>query len=208
MGTKIYTFVFLFFVLNMTMFSTCRKGGFDCANTVYTFQIGEQITPDKDSIRVGDTLVLKMTAPTNLTDMQSGRTISYGNAENLGNIVTFLRLFPMNQSYGAMKNFTLSVIKGRTVNTVAEQGQLEVLFSEENEKYVFDLLIVPRDTGRYAITIGNAANVYRKNDKCTKASFEIDFQNTDQHFYFLQLWRPDLTLDERGKRKVYYFKVI
>ena len=69
------------------------------------------------------------------------------------------------------------------------------------------MAIIAEDTGRYVVTIGNAANVYRKNDQCTKAGFTINFEATDQHFYLLKLWRPDLILDDQGKTKVYYFKV-
>lgn len=67
--------------------------------------------------------------------------------------------------------------------------------------------MIPKDTGRYVITISDAVNVYRKNDKCTKASFSINFSQTNQHFYLLNEWRPDLILDDNGKRHVYYFKV-
>ncbi len=82
-----------------------------------------------------------------------------------------------------------------------------MIFNEENGNYVFKLSVIAKDTGKYVLTISNAANVYRENDKCTKAAFTINFASTNQHFYFLQQWRPDLTLNEAGKTKVYYFKV-
>lgn len=207
MATKIYTVAILLITAMTSTFSTCKKGGLGCANTVYTFQIGERIAPDKDSINIGDTIFLKVSASTSQPDLQTGSTINYRNASNLGNVITFLKFLPSNQSAGAVNNFNLSIMKGSHVNSIDPLSQLEVLFYEANGYYSFDLAIVPKDTGRYVITIGDAANVYRTNDKCTKASFVINFENTNQHFYLLNLWRPDLILDDQGKKKVYYFKV-
>lgn len=190
-----------------SIFGTCKKGGLGCADTVYSFQISENVTPDKDSIQIGDTIFLNVNVPTKLNDLQSGNLVDYSNAGNLGNVVSLLRFLPANEYRGAISNFNLIILKGTEVNSIDPLSQKDVLFGEENGFYKFSMAVIPKDTGRYVLTIGNAANVYRKNDKCTKASFTIDFQSTNQHFYFLQLWRPDLILDEKGKKKVYYFKV-
>lgn len=188
-------------------FSTCKKGGLGCANTVYNFNISEKIIPDKDSIRTGDTLFLKVTASSNLLDLKTNTVIDYSNAENLGNVVTLLRFGPVNTDAGAINNFNFVLEKGREVKAADPLSQIDVLFDESNGAYIFSLAIIAKDTGRYALTIGDAANVFRRNDKCTKANFNINFAETNQHFYLLNKWRPDLTLDNNGKRHVYYFKV-
>lgn len=187
-------------------FSTCKKGGLGCANSVYSFQLGESITPDKDSIRIGDTIFLNVNTSTKLTDLQTGALVEYNNTSNLGNVVTLLRFLTVN-TQGAVNNFSLVLLKGTEVSAVDPLSQKDVLFVEENGNYKFNLAIIAKDTGRYAITIGNATNVFRKNDNCTKASFAINFEATNQHFYLLHLWRPDLILDDQSKTKVYYFKV-
>ncbi|MEO8853370.1 MAG: hypothetical protein ABI359_06305 [Ginsengibacter sp.] len=206
MATKIYTIAILLLIAIATTFSTCKKGGLGCANTVYNFQIGETLFPDKDSIHVGDTLFLKVDASSMIRDLQSGRTIDYSNTSNLGNVITILK-FSGKETPGAIKDFSLSILKGSKVGSIDEASEEEVSFSEQNSHYMFLISAIPKDTGRYVITIGDAANVYRTNDKCTKASFAINFSETDQHFYLLNKWRPDLTLDDNGKRHVYYFKV-
>lgn len=207
MDTKYFSISLIFVIAMTSIFSTCKKGGLGCANTIYSFQIGESISPDKDSIRVGDTIFLNVNTPAKLNDIQSGSLIDYSNANNLGNVVTMLRFIPGNVFQGAINNFNLLTLKGSKVNSVDPLSQQEVLFGEENGNYKFSLAIIPKDTGRYVLTISNAANVYRKNDNCTKASFTINFESTNQHFYLLNLWRPDLILDDSGKKKVYYFKV-
>ncbi len=207
MLTKIFIVVILLITAMATIFSTCKKGGLGCANTVYNFQIGESVGPDKDSIRIGDTIFLAVNAPNKLIDLHTGALVDYSNASNLGNVVSIFKFLPGNNSPGAINNFQLVLLKGTEVSAVDPLSQKEVLFAEESGLYKFNLAIVAKDTGRYVLTIGNAANVSRKNDQCTKAGFTINFEATDQHFYFLYFWRPDLVLDDQGKTKVYYFKV-
>ena len=206
MATKIYTIAILLLIAMATTFSTCKKGGLGCANTVYNFQIGETITPDKDSIHIGDTLFLKVLTSSTLNDLHSGQLIDYSNTSNLGNVATILK-FTNSQTPGAINDFNLTILEGAKVGSIDPASEQEFSFAESYGNYYFLLSIVPKDTGRYVITIGDAANVYRKNDKCTKANFSIDFAQTSQHFYLLNEWRPDLTLDDNGKRHVYYFKV-
>jgi hypothetical protein len=76
-----------------------QKRGLGCANTVYNFQIGETIIPDKDSVHIGDTLFLKVFTSAALNEFQTGRLIDYSNTSNLGNVVTILR-FINNQVLG------------------------------------------------------------------------------------------------------------
>ncbi|MEO5907689.1 MAG: hypothetical protein ABIR50_03730 [Ginsengibacter sp.] len=204
---KIFTAAILLIIAMASIFSTCKKGGLGCANTVYNFQIFENVTPDKDSIHIKDTIFLKVNAPNQLSDLESGSKIDYSNASNLGNVVTLLRFLPANTVQGGMNNFKLILLKGTEVNAVDPLSQKDFLFAEENGYYKFNLAIIPKDTGKYVLTIGNAANVFRRNDPCSKAGFSINFEATDQHFYLLNLWRPDLILDDQGKTKVYYFKV-
>ncbi len=91
----------------------------------------------------------------------------------------------MSVTTGAINNFNLILLKGSEVNAVDPLSQKDVLFEENSGYYIFRLTIIAKDTGRYVITIGDAANVYRKNDNCTKANFLINFAQTNQHFYLL-----------------------
>jgi len=207
MSTKTFCIALILFIGFCSIYGTCKKGVLGCANTVYSFRINETIFPDRDSIRVGDTIYLNVNASTKLIDLQRNDTVQYDNTSNLGNVVTILKFLPDNKDGGAIQNFNLIVIKGTKVETIHPLSQQEVGFVEENGNYKFKMAIVAKDTGRYVITISNAANVYRKNDYCTKASFTINIDSTNQHFYLLNLWSPSDTLDEEGKKRVYYFKV-
>ncbi|MBS1610946.1 MAG: hypothetical protein JSS70_19765 [Bacteroidetes bacterium] len=165
--------------------------------------------PDKDSIHISDTIWLSVANSTTLQDISSGTSINFGGAKNLGTLITLLQFNNDNLIDGAINKFQLLLIEGSNYPNVTDPAsRREYIFTEQRDTYRFKLGIIPADTGRFVLTVSDAANVYRDNDKCTKAGFEIDYQNTNQHFYFLNIWRPDLVLDDLGKKKVYYFKVV
>ncbi len=112
MGIKTVNMITLLTILVTCTYSTCKKGGIGgCAETVYSFQIGETIIPDKDSIHVGDTLYLEVNTPSKLTDTQNRNVIDYSNTSNLGNVITLLRFTESDETLGAINNFNLFIIK-------------------------------------------------------------------------------------------------
>jgi hypothetical protein len=211
MATKILTIGILLFIAMTSTFSTCKKGGLGCANTIYNFQISAKAFPDKDSIRINDTLWIEINTPVSLTELASGNIVNYGGASNLGMALSF-DLFTGGSiddpgSSFAANNFDYYLETGNHVNNPFTERIREYLFIEENNKYHFKLGIIPKQLGTYTVAISNATNVYRKNDKCTKAAFEIDFANTNQHLYFYQNNRPGYEISDYEKKHMYCFKV-
>jgi hypothetical protein len=60
----------------------------------------------------------------------------------------------------------------------------EYIFKEETNRYTFRLGLIPKKQGIFRMGFSDAANVYRKNEGCTKAYFKILFKDTNQHLYF------------------------
>ena len=187
-----------------TIFSTCKKH-FGCAENVYSFQIGIKAYPDKDSIRIGDTIWIEINTPTQLKDIQSGRIINYSEAENLGSGISLAELIEKDSIKDAANDFSYILKKGISVDNPLINKVREFVFVEENNAFLFKIGVVPKKRGIYKMFVSNAANVYRKNDKCTKASFEINFENTNQHLYFNKIVLPYYNLPQGGG--VYLFKV-
>lgn len=185
--------------------NSCGKNGLGCANTTYNFQIGVKAYPDRDSIFVGDTLWLKINGPTSLKDIESNRIVDYSGAENLGSAIGFAKLISNNNAIDAANSFNYYLIKGVNVSNPYINKVREYLFSESNNKYVFQLGIIPKEKGGFKVFVGSSANVYRKNDKFTKAYFKINFEDTNQHLYFNKIIAPDVDL--QPGTGVYLFKV-
>lgn len=209
MAIRIKRYAIVLIIFTTMVNATCLKK-IDCTQSYNSFVLKMRAYPDTDSIAVGDTLWLELNEPTKLKDITTNQEVDYSGAANLGNVIGFLKFVPgINDSYGAVSNFKVITFEGQPGgNTINPLIDKEFLFKESNGFYKLKLAIIPLDTGRYVLNISNAANVYRRNDNCTKASFQINFDSTNQHFFYLQQWRPDLILDNVGKKKVFYFKVV
>jgi len=204
MGIK-YKFIGLLFLLIVVTTSfNCHK---ICIGTksVYSFDIGIKAFPDKDSMKVGDTLHLIVNSPVRLMDQRTNTEVNYKGAVNLGTVISFARLIDTNNAKVATGNFNYELKTGKTVKNANGDKFKEYLFEEIDQTYQFNLAIVPQKVGVYKLFVSNAANVFRKNDKCTKAGFDINFKNTDQHLYYNKIITPNMTLPIG--EGVYLFKV-
>lgn len=201
-GNKYYFIAILFFSCIAIFGFQCKKN-IDCRGNVYNFEIGIEARPDKDSINIGDTIWLTIDEPTTLKDVQTGRIVEYSNAANLGSAIGFHKLSATNQfTLGAAEQFNFKVVFGTEINNADATYLREYSFAQINNHYLFKLGVIPKQTGTFRLFFSNASSVYRKNDKCTKANFTLNFKQTDQHYY--------LSPTYQGGNLVggdYYFKV-
>lgn len=104
-------------------------------------------------------------------------------------------------------SFENILIMGSSVNSVNPQQLQEFLFEEKNGMYLFKVGVVSQKKGLFMIAPGDAANVYRKNDECTKANFSLTLKDTDQHLYLYEQSRPGYMPSEYERTHMYCFKV-
>lgn len=172
--------IFLFVIVLSATYATCKK---DCIKANYTFKLGVKATPNLDSVLVGDTIWLDINESNTLQNIETGTFINFSNATNLGSNIGFQEVLSATQFRNAVADFSYKLIYGiETANTNPSLFK-EYLFSEQNGRYLFRLGVIPARIGIYRLVFGNAANVVRSNSNCEKASFQIDFQQTNQHFY-------------------------
>ncbi len=205
MATKFLSISLLLAVAMISTFSTCKKGITGCAETVYSFQMDIKAYPDIDSIHTGDTLWLEVNSPATLQDNISNRLVNYSGAENLGTAIGFGQ-FKNDSTTVAANFFDYKLVLGIPINNPNINQIREYLFIQTNNNYAFKLGIVPKYKGTFSIGVSNAANVYRKSDNCTKASFVITFKDTKQHYY-LNPFIKSSNIDTLNPSGSYYFKV-
>jgi hypothetical protein len=186
-------------ILLSTIYATCKK---DCVMANYTFKLGVKAFPNLDSVFIGDTIWLDVNEPTTLRNIETGTLVSFNNATNLGSNIGFQEVLSATQFRNAANDFKFKIIFGIETANTNPQLFRDYLFAEQNGRYLFKLGIVPLVVGVYRLGFGNAANVVRNNSPCERASFQIDFQQTDQHFY---LYPGGAGTPPGGG--VYYFKV-
>lgn len=201
----------LIFISYLSIYSSCNKR-INCNATVYSFEATIRAFPDSDSLNMGDTIWLELICPARLRDAISGNMIDYSGAENFGTVIGCLEFTGgdiLNPGVvGAANDFDFKIIYGSLVSNPINPGtNKEFLFSEIQSTYKFKLGLIPKKTGIFAVSPGNAANVYRRNNSCDKAGFSITFTNTAQHLYFYEQNRPGYTPSEYERTHMYCFKV-
>ena len=207
MGIKLSYFALA--ICYLLLLNSCGKKF--CANTTFNFKGSVKAYPDKDSIHINDTIWIELTTPTKLKDLTTGQIIDYSGAGNFGAAITFVRLNGGTISnpdvIPAANDFNLVIKEGSPVNNPQLDFVREFLFIEKNNQYKFNVGIIPKKLGLYGLGVSNAANVYRNSDPCTKASFEMPFENTNQHLYLLEQSIPGHVANGLQATNGYFFKV-
>jgi hypothetical protein len=160
----------------------CTKGG--CFDEEFSFEIYAKAFPDRDSILVNDTIWFEINESASLKDFTSNRIVNFSNASNLGSAIGFDELLGNSQRKDAVSDFSFVLILGTEINSINPARFKEYIFTEVSGRYIFQLGIIPKRTGIFRMGFSDAANVYRKDDNCTKAYFKIYFKETNQHLYF------------------------
>ncbi len=85
------TIVFYLLIFYLGTWASCNKD-FDCRGTIYSFEAFYKAYPDKDSIKINDTIWIESNTPTQLKDLISNRMVDYSGAANLGTAIDYLEI--------------------------------------------------------------------------------------------------------------------
>ena len=94
-----------------------------CIEANYSFAVNAQITPDIDSVHVGDTIYLTSTFPSRLNNLVTNDTVDYSNSTNIGSNVAFLKLNEgIYPGQDAVTNFTFVSLIGKIYNDKTDEN--------------------------------------------------------------------------------------
>lgn len=210
MATNFQKVAIVFFIYITTICSTCKKR-IDCSQKDFSFAATTSAYQDLDSININDTIWIELDHPTIFRDVQSGVYVEFSNAVNLGFGLTFDKFIggSINNpgTTPAVSGFSTILFRGTELISLQPDRIKSFNFLEEAGRYKFKIGVVPKTTGIFSVSVSNAANVYRRNDGCTKAGFSITFANTNQHLYFYEQNRPGYTPSQYERTHMYCFKV-
>jgi hypothetical protein len=169
----------------------CNKSPFDCANTKYSFDLPVKAFPNKDTIKVGDTIWLEINEPTSFKDGRTGEMIDYRSAQNLGTALGF-QYYDISQTnwLDAVDSFEFKIKTG--IELKKTTLAIEYRFEEINNRYLFALMVIPKKKGLYRLVFSNSNNTFRSSNKCTKANFTINFKETNHNRHLVGYTGPDL----------------
>lgn len=192
-------FVLLFFV-------ACHK---PCVPNHYTFSIESVLfTPNKDSIRIGDTVFLESVTPTKMMDNANGRTVDYSGANNFGSTLGIGEIIGINNIKDAVDSFSFKAIKGSIYSDpkLSPTRVKQIKYLEENGYYRLSIAIIALKRGVYIISTSDMPDVVRKCDRSTIA-MKIS-NNADQHLHYLKdIYYGSTQIDPLDSTHAYCFKV-
>ena len=210
MGTNIQKVATIFLIYLISINSTCKRR-IDCSQKIYSFSVPARAYQDRDSININDTIWIEFNELTTFKDDQTGQNVDFSNAANLGFGLTFDKFVGGSitnpGTVGAVSDFSSILIYGTELTSLLPDRIKSFGFLEEAGRYKFKIGLVAKKEGFFSVSISNAANVYRRNDGCSKAGFSITFANTNQHLYFYEQNRPGYTPSEYERTHMYCFKV-
>ncbi|GAB2653353.1 hypothetical protein GCM10027036_03310 [Flavihumibacter cheonanensis] len=184
-----YRFIYctiVIFIGIATINATCNKSGLDCTQVKYRFDLPAKVTPDNDYLSTGDSLVLEINESINFVDLNTSQNINFNNAGNLGSAIGFQRFDSLAQFwFDAVQSFNFKLIEGKATSSVNELLFKEFLFPEKNSRYLFKLILIPKEKGLYRFVFSNSSNTYRKNEPCIKANFNIILKETSHNRYLV-----------------------
>jgi hypothetical protein len=194
-----------------SVYSSCRKG-IGCKEIIYSFSTNIRAYPDNDSINVNDTIWIEFSSPSQLNDINSGASINFSGAANLGTSIDFLKFTGGSISnpgvIPAANDFNYNLVTGIFISDPFQpEKNRDYKFIQLGDEYKFKLGIIPKQIGVFAIGVSDAPGIYRINDNCTKAGFQITFSNTNQHLYFYEQNRFGYTPSVYEQTHMYCFKV-
>jgi hypothetical protein len=204
---KISSAVGLVFII--IIISGCPK---PCIEANYSFEVNSQITPDYDSVHIGDTIYFVSTFPTKLVDQSSGQMIDYYNSTGIGSTLGLVRLEAgIYPGIDAVNEFDYISIIGTVYNdksTPSPNKFQQLKFQQINDFYKLKIGIIPKEKGVYYLGIGDGlSNGRNKRNSCEKASFSITLNNTKQHLSYFSDWNKSATLSNYEKPRAYFMKV-
>ncbi len=168
--------------------SGCPK---PCIEASYSFAANTQISPDLDSIKIGDTLYLISTFPTSLFDQTNRTIIDYSNANDIESTLSIAQLITGDSiPKGSVHDFRYTSELGMIYNVAnipSPETIQQLRYQQVANNYQIKVGLIPQHAGIFALGIGNGlSNGRNKSNKCEKASFMFTIANTAQHIYFFQ----------------------
>jgi hypothetical protein len=174
-------FVPIFWLLALMMSFSCHKSG--CHESSYIFTSNYSYYPEKDSIRVGDTLLLTCTIA------KQQPLVFFSGAENLGGnlVVSNSDSFAL-QTRGAIDKFSYFNIRGSVYSTALHPGNVKWMsYQETDTSYDFEVGIIARDKGNFIFSVSDDPGVFRKgSESCGVANFLFVNANKDKHLYLFE----------------------
>lgn len=156
MGINKNIYYFLILISPYFLFGSCKKNKGECLGSAYSLKESWNISPQKDSINVGDTLIFSSTISTNPFDYNSMKNVDFSTKTTMGTSL-FLRSISLNNLKPAIDSFSFFILKGTIKPADFSANSTSYLqWSKENNTFELKFGIVAKKKGDYSFTLPDA----------------------------------------------------
>jgi hypothetical protein len=201
----------LFILTSQALLSaSCSKDKPRLCRGGYSFRITSEWVPQKQTYKVGDTLYLKSSFPTMLTDqINTSMIIDYSNAVGIGGSYIFYELDSVNRKVnGAVSKFDFLVVDGSIANGIIVPDEQKVIsYRELNGTYSFQLKVIPKDKGIFTFFISDLSSRGIRGKNCTNAGFSNTLVNTNKNIHLFEHAMGRSPASQYETERIYCFRV-
>jgi|GEM_PF-4734625 len=167
-------------------FATCKKKG-ECVSNAYLFQSTWKVSPEHDSINIGDTLTLICMIPQNSFDSNLNKLVDLGNDATINTPISFARIDSSGELFPAVDSFYFLVNKGQvfTDPSINPHQIKQALLLDYSGIYQLEFRIIAQKKGMYAVGVPNAFLRLATGKPCTDEGYvNLYNNNADNHLHY------------------------
>jgi len=195
--------ILLIFIISTTcLFPTCKKGEVINESYTYNFKANWSITPERDSINVGDTLTIESTFSNYPFDYNTNLNVDFSGNALIGTSLTLRAIKGFNNAPPAIDSFSFISLIGKCETDFQFSYIKQIYWQEINNTYSVKVKIIALKKGIFFISIIDALAKNKKNS----ASVLLSNNNIKNNSYYLESYYGTI-LPEKDKKYVYCFKV-
>ncbi len=152
-------------IIFLNFFATCKKA--ECIGNAYSLKETWKITPEKDSINIGDTIIFTSTFSNNPYDYNSKSNVNFSGKINVGTPFAIRSIMGYNNLVDAVDSFTTFLISGSyKLNDKVPKRIIDIAWIETNNNVSISFGIIARKKGDYVFTVPDAIGNIRGENTC------------------------------------------
>jgi len=181
----------------------------ECVGPEYIFNTAIKVSPERDTVQLGDTLWLKGSIPDVLKDSLSKIMVEYRNAKVILSL-QFIEVLKTDRMQTSLANvpdkFSFVSTIGR-IYTPRLPTWRDIETAYIGNTYQYEVGIIPKEAGTFFIEAAHAgiANIESKKNRCEGAELYQHFDVKNINFHLLEPYNPQFP---DGTRGIYAFIVI
>lgn len=179
-------YIFVLIITFPFLFATCKKDNGECIRNSYSFKEKWIISPQRDSIAIGDTILFSSKISTHPFDYNTNAQIDFSNNALIGTSLSIRSIKGYNNVKDAVDSFSLFTVDGRFNYNMSLPGRiLDIYWLAVNEFYEIKIGIIAKKKGDYSITLSDALGKLNNNNSCESGAGIILANNNNNNNAYL-----------------------